>query len=94
MDSEFYEVLVDRWFWLLWNFRVCEVVVLMLCFFEYGGMVISVRDWFGGEECMGVFLKFDMGIDEDEDESEEEEKLVLLNGFGSLFGGGIMKIIE
>lgn len=59
----------------------------MFCFLEYGGMVISVCDWLGGEERMGCFLKFDIGLSEDlEDEKEKEEKLVVFMGFFILFG--------
>ncbi|KAK0389008.1 hypothetical protein NLU13_2585 [Sarocladium strictum] len=95
VDSEFHEVLADRWLRPLRNPRAREVVAPMLCLPEHGGMVISVRDWLGGEERMGVPLKLDMGTEEDSDESEkEEEKPAPSNGFGSLLGGGTTTTTE
>ncbi len=61
----------------------------MLCLPEHGGMVISVRDWLGGEERMGCPLKLDMRPDseaEDEKSKEKEEKPAASNGFGSSSG--------
>ena len=49
VDSEFNELLADRWFRPLRNTRAREVIAPMLCLPEHGGMVISVRDWLGGE---------------------------------------------
>ncbi|KAL3425941.1 acyl-CoA ligase [Phlyctema vagabunda] len=62
----------------------------MLCLPEHGGMVISMRDWLGGEERMGCPLKLDMGSDDDEpiEEKVEEKEKPSGNGFGSLIGGG------
>ncbi|EON97844.1 putative acyl- ligase protein [Phaeoacremonium minimum UCRPA7] len=91
VDSEFHEVLADRWLRPLRNTRAREVVAPMLCLPEHGGMVISIRDWLGGEERMGCPLKLDMGEDtdsEEEKEKKEEEKPAPSNGFGSLLGGG------
>ncbi|ORY70027.1 acyl-CoA ligase [Pseudomassariella vexata] len=97
VDSEFHEVLADRWLRPLRNPRAREVVAPMLCLPEHGGMVISVRDWLGGEERMGCPLKLE--IDEesesdneeevaDKDKEKEKEKIAPSNGFGSLLGGG------
>lgn len=92
VDSEFHEVLADRWLRPLRNSRAREVVAPMLCLPEHGGMVISVRDWLGGEERMGCPLKLDMGEDTDSEPDKEEEKEkdqpTASNGFGSLLGGG------
>ncbi|KAI0870351.1 acyl-CoA ligase [Hypoxylon argillaceum] len=94
VDSEFHEVLADRWLRPLRNSRAREVVAPMLCLPEHGGMVISVRDWLGGEERMGCPLKLEFDVDaepEDEKEKDEEkdkEKPTPANGFGSLLGGG------
>lgn len=87
IDSEFHEVLADRWLRPLRNPRAREVVAPMLCLPEHGGMIISVRDWLGGEERLGVqlMLDHDSGV-ESEDEKEEDEKPK--NGFTSLLGGG------
>jgi len=95
VDSEFHEVLADRWLRPLRNSRSRDVVAPMLCLPEHGGMVISVRDWLGGEERMGVPLTLDLGSDiESSDEKAEkekekdEEKATPSSGFGSLLSGG------
>ncbi|KKF93025.1 putative protein C56F8.02 [Ceratocystis platani] len=92
VNCEFHEILADRWLRPLRNPRAREVVAPMLCLPEHGGMVISVRDWVGGEERMGVPLKL-LNTEEDLDDSEsekekEEEKKPATSGFGSLLGGG------
>ncbi|KAK5663866.1 hypothetical protein OQA88_72 [Cercophora sp. LCS_1] len=97
VDSEFNELLADRWFRPLRNPRAREVVAPMLCLPEHGGMMISIRDWLGGEERMGCPLKLDMSDGESEDEKEkekEEQKPPLSNGFGSLLGGGTVTATE
>lgn len=90
VDSEFHEVLADRWLKPMRNPRARELVAPMLCLPEHGGMVISMRDWLGGEERMGCPLKLDMGSDSDsmEDEKPSKGKAPEQNGFGSLLGGG------
>lgn len=88
VDSEFNEVLGDRWLRPLRSARSRDAVSPMLCLPEHGGMVISMRDWLGGEERMGVPLKLDLGSDVDsEDEKEKEEEKEKPSGFGSLLGG-------
>ncbi|KAI1467304.1 acetyl-CoA synthetase-like protein [Daldinia caldariorum] len=98
VDSEFHEVLADRWLRPLRNPRAREVVAPMLCLPEHGGMVISVRDWLGGEERMGCPLKLDIDAEsgsetdkeeeKDKEKEKEKEKPAPSNGFGSLLGGG------
>ncbi|KAI0527988.1 acyl-CoA ligase [Xylaria bambusicola] len=95
VDSEFHEVLADRWLRPLRNPHAREVVAPMLCLPEHGGMVISIRDWLGGEERMGCPLKLQLGAetepDDEKDEKDEEkdkDKSTPSNGFGSLLGGG------
>lgn len=93
VDSEFHEALADRWLRPLRNSRSREVVAPMLCLPEHGGMIISVRDWLGGEERMGIDLNLDLGNDDDDDaaepkEEEKEEDKTPSNGFGSLLGRG------
>ncbi|KAI0380971.1 acetyl-CoA synthetase-like protein [Hypomontagnella monticulosa] len=96
VDSEFHEVLADRWLRPLRNPRAREVVAPMLCLPEHGGMVISVRDWLGGEERMGCPLKLDIDADsgsetdkeEEKGKDKDKEKPAPSNGFGSLLGGG------
>lgn len=100
VDSEFHEVLADRWLRPLRNPRAREVVAPMLCLPEHGGMVISVRDWLGGEERMGCPLKLDIGeesgSDSEKEEVEEKDKAKTgsSNGFGSLLGGGATTTTE
>ncbi|KAK2066614.1 hypothetical protein P8C59_000416 [Phyllachora maydis] len=97
VDGEFHEVLADRWLRPLRNTRAREVVAPMLCLPEHGGMVISVRDWLGGEERMGCPLKLDregLSDSEAEREKEREETPAPSNGFGSLLGGGATKTTE
>ncbi|PNY23239.1 Uncharacterized protein TCAP_06809, partial [Tolypocladium capitatum] len=91
VDSEFHEVLADRWLRPLRNPRAREVVAPMLCLPEHGGMVISIRDWLGGEERMGVSLKLERETEADSDGDQDdkgEEKPAPSNGFTSLLGGG------
>lgn len=85
VDCDFHEVLADRWFKPMHNQRAREVVAPMLCLPEHGGMIISMRDWLGGEERMGCPLGPD---DADEDgsadgESSPVEARNTLNGFSS-----------
>ncbi|RFU35735.1 hypothetical protein B7463_g595, partial [Scytalidium lignicola] len=88
VDSEFHEVLADRWLRPMRNPRARELVAPMLCLPEHGGMVIGMRDWLGGEERMGCPLKLDMGSDESAEEKEDEKEKPAGNGFASLIGGG------
>lgn len=89
VDSEFHEILADRWLRPMRNPRAREIVAPMLCLPEHGGMIISVRDWLGGEERMGC----DLSIDEDDDDSdgkgaEGPSSPGGTNGYSSLIGGG------
>ncbi|KAA8893051.1 hypothetical protein FN846DRAFT_788476 [Sphaerosporella brunnea] len=94
VDSEFHEILADRWLKPLGNHRAREVVAPMLCLPEHGGMVISIRDWVGGEERMGCPLS------QPEDEKEEPEngdespidpkQSILGNGYSSLLSGPVI----
>lgn len=95
VDAEFHEILGDRWLRPLGNTRARDVVAPMLCLPEHGGMVISTRDWLGGEERMGCALS---GLEEassedvehtDGGEEEVEEKLDVV--YSSLLGGGIAR---
>ncbi|RAL16701.1 putative AMP binding domain protein [Aspergillus homomorphus CBS 101889] len=93
VDPEFHEILADRWLRPMRNPRAREIVAPMLCLPEHGGMVISVRDWLGGEERMGCPLTHEMdpnqreGLRKEEKKSEKAE--THSSGFGSsLLGGG------
>ena len=70
VDCEFHEILADRWFKPMRNERARDVVAPMLCLPEHGGMIISVRDWLGGEERMGCPLSDDSADDASEVEAE------------------------
>ncbi|KAL4909801.1 hypothetical protein BDW74DRAFT_143768 [Aspergillus multicolor] len=91
VDAEFHEVLADRWLRPMRNPRAREIVAPMLCLPEHGGMVISVRDWLGGEERMGCPLTHEMDPIEDQEIKKEEANAdkAEKSGFGSsLLGGG------
>ncbi|KUI54419.1 hypothetical protein VP1G_01765 [Cytospora mali] len=96
VDSEFHELLADRWLRPLRNPRAREIVAPMLCLPEHGGMIISIRDWLGGEERMGCPLKLDVddASDSEEDKAKEEREKPS-NGFGgSLLSGGTTNMTE
>ncbi|GAO51194.1 hypothetical protein G7K_5305-t1 [Saitoella complicata NRRL Y-17804] len=59
VDAEFHEILTDRWLRPLGNTRARDVVAPMLCLPEHGGMVISMRDWLGGQDRMATGLEED-----------------------------------
>ena len=87
VDSEFHEILADRWLKPMRNPRARELVAPMLCLPEHGGMIISVRDWLGGEERMGCPLSIEED-DQDEDSDDEATSAVHgMNGFTSLLDG-------
>jgi len=90
VDCEFHEILADRWLRPMRNPRAREIVAPMLCLPEHGGMVISVRDWLGGEERMGCSLKLDDSNADGNVEVKKEEKPALAQngGYNSLIGGG------
>ncbi|KIW90324.1 uncharacterized protein Z519_08968 [Cladophialophora bantiana CBS 173.52] len=89
VDVEFHELLADRWLKPLRNPRAREIVAPMLCLPEHGGMVISMRDWLGGEERMGCSLSHEMDRDHEAEEKKEEQSATTKSSFGSsLIGGG------
>jgi acyl-CoA synthetase (AMP-forming)/AMP-acid ligase II len=90
VDAEFHEVLGDRWFRPLRNPRANQLIAPMLCLPEHGGMIISVRDWLGGEERMGCVLNMEEE-EPDEEEEKKDEDVTAVNGYSSLIGGGITK---
>lgn len=90
VDSEFHEILADRWLRPMRNPRARELVAPMLCLPEHGGMIISVRDWLGGEERMGCPLSMD-GTDADSQNRNDGVSSPggsNSNGYSSLIGGG------
>ncbi|KAL8816173.1 MAG: hypothetical protein Q9223_004773 [Gallowayella weberi] len=86
IDSEFHDLLADRWLRPLRNPRARELVAPMLCLPEHGGMVISIRDWLGGEERMGCPLTAE--THEIREEKKDEKPSFPGNTYGSLIGGG------
>ncbi|KAJ5746899.1 uncharacterized protein N7511_008595 [Penicillium nucicola] len=92
LDPEFHEILADRWLRPMRNPRAREIVAPMLCLPEHGGMVISMRDWLGGEERMGCALTHEMDPASRDDDKKEDSSLAKSEqntGFGSsLLGGG------
>lgn len=84
VDPEFHEILADRWLKPMRNQRARELVAPMLCLPEHGGMIISVRDWLGGEERMGCPLSVEEEPDSDE---EPPSSAAGQNGYTSLLDG-------
>ncbi|GIZ36968.1 hypothetical protein CKM354_000043200 [Cercospora kikuchii] len=84
VDTEFHEILADRWLKPMRNQRARELVAPMLALPEHGGMIISVRDWLGGEERMGCPLTIQQ--DEEED-SDSDPGSPTTNGYTSLLDG-------
>ncbi|PNS18206.1 hypothetical protein CAC42_7575 [Sphaceloma murrayae] len=87
VDPEFHEILADRWLRPMRNTRARELVAPMLCLPEHGGMVISVRDWLGGEERMGCPLTLE-GYESNESSkpSSPDPSSSSSNGYTSLIG--------
>lgn len=97
VDCEFHEVLADRWLRPMRNPRARELVAPMLCLQEHGGMVISVRDWLGGEERMGFPLNLEKNSDSEStvmDKPEKDKEKSFSDGFASLIGGGTTEPTE
>lgn len=89
VDTEFHEVLADRWFKPLRNDRAREIVAPMLCLPEHGGMIVSVRDWLGGEERMGCTLSAETQEEEEpeDDDDHSPDGNSSYPGFNSLSAG-------
>ena len=81
VDCEFHEILADRWFKPMRNERAREVVAPMLCLPEHGGMIISVRDWLGGEERMGCPLSLEEAEEEAADSDGEHTPDASYSGY-------------
>ena len=86
VDAEFHEILADRWFKPMRNQRARDLVAPMLCLPEHGGMIISMRDWLGGEERMGCALSMEDDQEEDSDDDTSNAPPGT-NGFTSLLDG-------
>ena len=92
VDPEFHELLADRWLKPLRNPRAREIVAPMLCLPEHGGMVVSMRDWLGGEERMGCSLTHEMDHGNESEEPTITGVSTQNAGFGSsLLGGGAVQ---
>lgn len=57
VDTEFHQVLQDRWFKPLGNKNFRDIVAPMLTLSEHGGMVVAMRDWLKGQDKMGCPLE-------------------------------------
>ena len=93
VEPEFQEILADRWLRPLRNPRARELVAPLLCLPEHGGMVVSMRDWLGGEERMGCLLNTfsDPPPEDDEPAFEPVAPAPPTNGFSSLIGSSASK---
>lgn len=56
IDGEFMEILAQRYLRPLGCQQPENAIIPMLTLSEYGGMVISLRDWLGGKDKMGATL--------------------------------------
>ncbi|KAF3165061.1 hypothetical protein TWF225_004729 [Orbilia oligospora] len=88
VDSEFHEILADRWLRPLGNARARDVVAPMLCLPEHGGMLISIRDWLGGEERMGCSLVAEVLNLVDPEKPKESSP----GGYSGLIGSDVTKL--
>ncbi|CAH2350044.1 uncharacterized protein CLIB1423_01S01134 [[Candida] railenensis] len=70
VDGEFTEILSQRYLKPLGCQDPEKAVIPMLTLSEYGGMVISLRDWLGGKDKLGIEKE------PNEDETEEVEDIV------------------
>lgn len=59
IDGEFMEILAERYLRPLGCQHPENAIIPMLTLSEYGGMVISLRDWIGGKEKLGISMKDD-----------------------------------
>lgn len=57
VDTEFHEILQDRWLKPLGNKNYRDVVVPMLTLSEHGGMVIAMRDWLKRQDKLGCRIE-------------------------------------
>ncbi|KAF2843591.1 acetyl-CoA synthetase-like protein [Patellaria atrata CBS 101060] len=89
VDCDFHDILADRWLRPMRNPRARDIVAPMLCLPEHGGMIISVKDWLGGEERMGCPLSTDEGIEDIEEEVTTPDDVQ--NGYRSLIAGATVK---
>lgn len=79
VDTEFHEVLADRWLKPLGNTHARDVVTPMLTLSEHGGMVISMRDWLEGQDKMGCEISYDNDNDDGSNISPFDLSEVLLD---------------
>ncbi|EMG48062.1 SPAC56F8.02 Uncharacterized protein C56F8.02 [Candida maltosa Xu316] len=63
VDGEFMEILSQRFLRPLGCQDPGNAIIPMLTLSEYGGMVISLRDWIGGKEKLGLSIKDDESND-------------------------------
>ncbi|ODV90605.1 hypothetical protein CANCADRAFT_57077 [Tortispora caseinolytica NRRL Y-17796] len=76
VDSEFNEMLSDRWFKPLGHSQPRNVPAPMLSLSENGGMFISVRDWIGKQEILGCPVDSATAEDESAQASDLSELLL------------------
>lgn len=77
VDAEFHEVLADRWLKPLGNKRARDAVSPMLTLSEHGGMILSMRDFLGGQEKMGCNLGQGVGASADDEAIEDVNELLV-----------------
>ncbi|KAI5961276.1 hypothetical protein KGF57_001789 [Candida theae] len=83
IDGEFMEILAQRYLRPLGCQHPENAIIPMLTLSEYGGMVISLRDWLGGKEKMGNV--------QSDDESSDLSSVVIDK---ECLGRNLVKIVE
>ena len=83
IDGEFMEILSQRYLRPLGCQRPDNAIIPMLTLSEYGGMVISLRDWIGGKDKLGIPIR---------DEESSDLSSVLIDK--DALSRNIVKIVE
>ncbi|CDK29063.1 unnamed protein product [Kuraishia capsulata CBS 1993] len=73
VDCTFHEMLTERWFKPLGCLNSKSIVCPMLTLSEFGGMVISMRDWLGGEDKLGCVFNKSLTEERDDDEQPKSD---------------------
>ncbi len=74
VNNEVLEIIADRWLKPLGCEKAREAIAPALSLSEYGGMVISVRDWIGKQEKLGAKIVAYIGDDDDDDDDDINEE--------------------
>jgi acyl-CoA synthetase (AMP-forming)/AMP-acid ligase II len=73
VDCEFNEILSDRWFKPLGNKHCKRIISPILSLNEQGGVIISMRDWYGNEDQLGCIFNKSAQIETLNDEFGDDD---------------------